>query len=180
MAGKTPPRTLKPTGGPAAVNVNKPRRPGRPASLPTLKGVVAGNGGGVNQMPGGGGGKGTPGAGYPARVSAGAAAQAAARLKASGGQPVGYGLKGTPFYNIDKYHQSKAFAQQKAKKAAQGFPAVPGSPPPPRQQPLAQGNRLPGVSPNFPHVGAPAASGTADQHFEAARAAVVRAQERGL
>lgn len=120
-------------------------------------------------------------------------------------KPVGYGLKGHPFYNIEKYHQSKAFAQKQAGKQLLSGPHPPyngGNPP--RRGPggtiapgpsggaprgggngpggisIAMGNRLGGVSPSFPHPGAPAAPGTADQHVEALRQAMVRAQEGGL
>lgn len=150
-----PNRNLPPGKGASASQARQP------AQGVTLKGVL--RGGGVEQAPGGGG----------RSLSAAAAAQAAARLKASGGKPVGYGLQGNPFYNIEKYHQSKAFAQrQKAGRA--------GVIPPPPQAPRGMGNRLPGVSPNFPHVGAPAAAGTFDQHVEAAREAMLRATERGV
>lgn len=121
-------------------------------------------------------------------------------------KPVGYGLKGTPFYNIEKYHQSEAFREKQARKQLLGNGPHPpyngGNPPrrgagggtiapgpgglrPPRGGGLggisiATGNRLGGVRPTFPHPGAPAAPGTADQHVEALRLAMVRAQEGGL
>lgn len=72
---------------------------------------------------------------------------------------VGYGLNGGKFYNINAYRRSAAFRLHRGTKG--------GAPQPP--QPLAQGNRLAGASPTFPHTGAAAAPGTADQHVNTLR-----------
>lgn len=71
-------------------------------------------------------------------------------------KPVGYGRFGRPFYDINAYRRSAAFRQGKS-----GGPQRPHPP----EQPLAQGNRLAGVSHSFPHTGAAAVPGTADQHI---------------
>lgn len=167
MAGKLPTRTTKPTNGPRPIDARKSVGGGLKSLPSPFRGASPPN------TPGGGAGiKGTPSEGYkptPTPINPG-------RARASGMKPVGYGLKGEAFYDIEAYHQSKAYAiQQKQGRA----PVTPTAPPPP-QQPRGMGNRLGGVSPSFPHAGAPAAGGTMDEHMEAAREAMLRATEGGM
>lgn len=104
-------------------------------------------------------------------------------------QVVGRGLNGRPFYSEAAYRRSAAYRFQNS-----GQPVDVGGPggpprrgggtvpvhtigPPPRVpgrtgklNPIGMGNRLGGgVSQAFPHVGAPAAPNTFDQHFEQVR-----------
>jgi len=111
------------------------------------------------------------------------------------GPVVGRGLNGNPFYSEAAYRNSAAYKirggggppQQGGQPPTPTNPALPGRTPggggtmrgrvptsvfsPINRVP---GNRLPGVSPTFPHPGAPPAPGTFDQHLEQARAQIVR------
>lgn len=105
---------------------------------------------------------------------------------------VGRGVNGNPFYSEAKYHQSAAYRMKAGGPPQQGgqppqptnpglpYRSGPGAGPGRLPRPtsvfsqMGSGNRLQGVSPTFPHPGAPPAPGTADQHVDQARAAMLR------
>lgn len=108
---------------------------------------------------------------------------------------VGRGINGGAFYSEAAYHQSAAYRLRGGGGPPQqgGQPPQPTNPGLPGRTPggggtirgrgptsvwspinVSPGNRLPGVSPTFPHPGAPPAPGTADQHVDQVRTAIVR------
>lgn len=89
-----------------------------------------------------------------------------------GGQrekPVGYGLKGRPFYDLNNYLKSKAYKSGRTRPVGNGNP-----------MPLQAAQRLPGATQTFPHTGAAAAPGTADQHLDQVRQGIAQNPAGGM